>query len=72
MLPRTNKRRITTNLKSINNQKLQKTKLHGTLTTTELKKQSKRTTRPVRQWTVQARLAQKNQGEAVDQAGGAG
>ena len=38
MLPRTTKRRITTNLKSINNQKFQKIKLHGTPTTKELKK----------------------------------
>ena len=34
------KRRITTNLKTINNQKCQKIKLHGTLTTKELKKHS--------------------------------
>ena len=45
MLPCRTKRRITTNLKSINNQKCQKIKLHGTPTTTELKKQSNRTTR---------------------------
>ena len=38
MLPCTTKRRITTNVKSINNQKHQKIKLHGTLTTKELKK----------------------------------
>ena len=38
LLPHTTKRRITTNLKSINNQKCQKVKLHGTLTTKELKK----------------------------------
>ena len=48
MLPRTTKGRVTTNLKSINNQKCQKIKLHGTLTTMELKKQSNRTTRLVR------------------------
>ena len=36
------------NLKSINIQKCQKIKLHGTLTTKELKKQSTRPTRPVR------------------------
>ena len=47
-LPCTTKRRITTNLKSINNQKCQKIKLHGTPTTKELKKKSARTTRPVR------------------------
>ena len=40
MLPLTTKRRITTNLKTINNQKCQKIKLHGTLTTKELKKHS--------------------------------
>ena len=38
LLPRTSKRRITTNLKTINNQKSQKIKLHGTPTTKELKK----------------------------------
>ena len=37
-LPRTTKRRITTNLKSINNQKCHKIKLYGTPTTKELKK----------------------------------
>ena len=47
-LPHTTQRRITTNLKSINNQKCQKIKLHGTLTTKELKKKSTRTTKPVR------------------------
>ena len=66
MLPCTTKRRITTNLKSINNQKCQKIKLHGTPTTMELKKQSNRTTRPVRRWT------ERNQGKAVDPAGRAG
>ena len=49
MLPCTTKRRITTNLKSINNHKCQKIKLHGALTTKELKKQSTRPTRLVRQ-----------------------
>ena len=38
MLPYITKRRITTNLKTMNNQKCQKIKLHGTLTTKELKK----------------------------------
>ena len=38
MLPCTTKRRITTNLKSINNQKHHKIKLPGTPTTKELKK----------------------------------
>ena len=37
--PHTIKRRKTTNLKSINNQKCQKIKIHGTPTITELKKQ---------------------------------
>ena len=46
--PYTTKRRITTNLKSINNQKCEKIKLHGTPTTKKLKKKSTRTTRPVR------------------------
>ena len=47
-LPHRTKKRITTNLKSINNQKCKKIKLHGTPTTKELKKQSTRPTRPVR------------------------
>ena len=42
LLPHTTKRRITTNLKTINNQKCQRIKLHGTLTTKELKKHSPR------------------------------
>ena len=58
--PGTTKRRITTNLKSINNQKCQKIKLHGAPTTKELKKQSNRTTRPIR-----------TSGEAADRKGGA-
>ena len=37
-LPRTTKRRMTTNLKTINKKKCQKIKLHGTPTTKELKK----------------------------------
>ena len=45
MLPYTAKRRITANLKSINNQKYHKIKLHGVLTTKELKKQLNRKTR---------------------------
>ena len=39
-LPHTTKRRITTNLKTINNQNCQKIKLHGTPTTKVLKKHS--------------------------------
>ena len=46
-LPRTTKRRITTNLISINNQKRQKIKLHGIPTTKELKRKTTRTRRPV-------------------------
>ena len=42
LLPCTTKRRVTTNLKTINNQKCQKIKLHGTPTTKELKKHSSR------------------------------
>ncbi|KAF6095015.1 hypothetical protein HJG60_012031 [Phyllostomus discolor] len=42
LLPCTTKRRITTNLKTINKQKDQTIKLHGTPTTKELKKQSPR------------------------------
>ena len=45
--PLTTKRRITTNLKTINHQKCQKIKLHGTPTAKELKKQSTRPTRLV-------------------------
>ena len=41
-LPCTTKTRITTNLKTINNQNCQKIKLHGTLTTKELKEHSSR------------------------------
>ena len=66
MLPHTTKRRKTTNLKSINHQKCQKIKLHGTPTTTELKKQSKRTSRLVRQ------RMKRNCSEATDHGDGAG
>ena len=52
MLPCTTKRSVTTNLKSINNQKHQKIKLQGTLTIKELKKKSTRTTRLVGQTTL--------------------
>ena len=52
MLPHTTKRRITTNLKSINNQKCQKIKLHGTPTAKELKKKLTRITRPLRRQTL--------------------
>ena len=52
-LPHTTKRRITTNVKLINNQKCQKIKLHGTPTTKELKKKSTRPTRLVR-WAMWA------------------
>ena len=38
-LPHTTKRRITTNLKSVNNQKCKEIKLHGTQTTKELNSQ---------------------------------
>ena len=68
--PGTTKRRITTNLKSINNQKCQRIKLHGTPTTKELKKKSARTTRQVR-WQTSL-PTQKNCGEAADLVGGAG
>ena len=64
-LPQTTKRRITTNLKSINNQKQQKVKLHGTPTTKELKKKSTRTTRLVRRQAAQP--TQKNLGKAEGQ-----
>ena len=64
--PHTTKRRITTNVKSINNQKCQKIKLHGTLTTTELKKQSTRTTRLVRL------QMERTHSEAADLTGRAG
>ena len=42
MPPCTTKRRIITNLKTINHQNCQKIKLHGTLTKKELKKYSPR------------------------------
>ena len=54
--PHPTKRRITTNLKSINYQKCQKIKLHGNPTTEELKKKSTRTTRPVRLQSTPASL----------------
>ena len=66
--PYTTKRRITTNLKSINNQKCQKIKLHGTPTTKKLKKKSTRTTRPVRTHGVGGAACSK----VVDHEGGAG
>ena len=65
-LPCTTKRRITTNLKSINNQKDQKIKLHGTPTTTELKKQSNKTARLVRM------QMERNHSKVVDCVGEAG
>ena len=55
LLPHTTKMRITTNLKSINNQKCQKIKLHGTLTTKELRKKSSKNNQT---------------GKAVDHSGG--
>ena len=69
LLPHTTKRRITTNLKTINSQKCQKIKLNGTLTTKELKKTFTQTGRrgrdrrwaaewrghAARQWTTQAK-----------------
>ena len=71
LLPCTTKRRITTNLISINNQKLQKIKLHRAATTKELKKKSTRTTRPVRirSKAVWAGPAEKNHREAMDWTG---
>ena len=48
LLPRTTKRRITTNIRSINKQKCQKIKLHGASTTEKLKKQTNITTRSIR------------------------
>ena len=63
LLSHTTKRRITTNLKTKNNQKCQKIKLCGTLTTKELKKQSTRTTRPVR-WQME-----RTSSKAVDHTG---
>ena len=41
-LPRTTKKSITTNLKTMNNQNCPKMKLHGSLTTKELKEHSSR------------------------------
>ena len=51
-LPHTTKRKITTNLKTINNHKCQKIKLHGTLTTKELKKHLSRPGGGVREGTM--------------------
>ena len=72
-LPHTTKGRITTNLKSINNQKCQKIKLHGTPTAKKLKKKSTRTTRPVGEVAVcKGGAGSENPREAVNCAGGAG
>ena len=65
-LPHTTKRRITTNLKTIKTQKCQKIKLHGTLITKELKKQSITPTRLVEGWT------ERTCGKVGDHAGSAG
>ena len=54
----TTKSRITTNLKTVNNRKCQKIKLHGTLTTKELKKYSPKPTAP--QCSKEGCLAQVN------------
>ena len=56
----TTKRRIPTNLKSINNQKCQKIKLHGTPTTKELKKQSTKPNRPVHQQRNMAQMKEQS------------
>ena len=62
LLPDTTKRRIKTNLKTINNQKCQKIKLHGTLITMELKQQSNKTTKT-------SKAAERNHSEAADHGG---
>ena len=74
MLPCTTKRRKTTNLKSINNQKCQKIKLHGAPTTKELKKQSARPTRRADRENPRGggRPDGAGWGEVVDCAGGGG
>ena len=67
-LPHTTKRRKTTNLKTINNKKSHKIKLHGTLTTKKLKKQP---TRPVGgRWAD--RMMERTWGKVVDPISGAG
>ena len=70
-LPHTTKKRITTNLKTTNNQKCQKIKMHGTPTTKELKKQSTRPTKPVggRQTTQRTKRMQDKAAEHVGRAG---
>ena len=65
MLPHTTKIKITTNLKTINKQKCQKIKLHGTLTTKELKKHSSRPVGGVETGSWAERML----GKAVDQVG---
>ena len=74
MLPHTTKRRLTTNLKTINNQKCQNSNLHGTLTTKELKKHSSRLKEGWRQGVGQpgrwaARQAERTRGKTVDHTG---
>ena len=67
-LPHTTKRRTTTYLKTINNQKCQKIKLHGTPTMKELKKHSPR---PVGR-SQGAGQAEKTSNKAMDCVGRAG
>ena len=62
--PCTTKRRITTNLKTINNQKCHKIKLHGTLTTKELKKHSPRLVGGKKKGDGQCSKAADHRGEA--------
>ena len=63
--PRTIKRRITTNLKTINKQNCQNIKLHGTLITKELKKHSSRLVGGVEPGSG----AERTHGKAVNHAG---
>ena len=65
LLPHTTKRRITTNVKTINNQNCQTIKLHGTLTTKEIKKHSSRQVGGVET----GRQAERTRSKAADCAG---
>ena len=65
MLPHTTKRKITTNLKTINNQNCQKIKMDGTPTTKELKKHSSKLVGGVEM----DNRAGRTRGKAVDHVG---
>ena len=69
-LPHTTKRRITTNLKSKNNQKHQEIKLHGTPTRKELKEKFNQNNQTGK--VVDLGPTQKNHSDSTDLGGRAG